>query len=68
MADKRPKAKELRGFPETDLRAQLEQLRQELWRHRNTTQEGSSQHTHLVGTARRHIARIYTVLREQNKN
>ena len=67
MAEKRPKAKELRALPEADLRAQLEKLRQELWDHRIKVKAGSLQQTHLLPTVKRQMARLETVLREQHR-
>ena len=64
MAEKRPKAKELRALPEGDLRAQLDKLRQELWDHRIKVKAGSLQQTHLLPMVKRQIARLETILRE----
>ena len=65
MATKRPKTSELRGLPAAELRQQIQQLRQELWQQRLKARDGSLQQTHQLGAARRHIARIETVLSEQ---
>ena len=62
MADKRPRAKELRELPETDLAAQLDTLRQELWRHRIKARDGALQQTHQIPAVKRQIARVQTVL------
>ena len=64
---KRPKAQELRGLPAADLKAQVEQLRQELWQQRLKVREGALQQTHQLRAARRQIARIATVLNEQQR-
>ena len=66
-AAKRPKAHELRGLPSADLRAQVQQLRQELWQQRLKVREGSLQQTHELRAARRQIARVATVLNEQQR-
>ena len=65
MAVKQPKAKELRTMPADDLRQQIAQLRQELWQQRLKARDGSLQQTHQLSAARRQVARIQTVLREQ---
>ena len=65
MAQKLPSAKDLRALPETDLKEQLEKLRQEFWRHRVNAKAGSLQQTHLLPAVRREIARIQTVMRER---
>lgn len=59
------KAKELRGLSATELKQQIEQLRQDLWQKRLKVREGSLQQTHTLQSARRQIARTYTVLSEQ---
>ena len=68
MAEARPAFSELRGLPEADLQAQLGKLRQELWQHRVKAKEGAAQQTHHAALIRRQIARIMTVLREQQLN
>lgn len=65
MATKLPKAKELRALPEPELRAQLDALRQQAWRDQVKVKEGAVQQTHMVRLSRRQIARLQTVLREQ---
>lgn len=65
MADKALTIKELRGQSKTDLNAQLEKLRSELWQQRVKVREGALQQTHLLSAVRRQIARVHTVLREQ---
>ena len=65
MAEKRPGTTALRAMPETDLRGQLDSLRQELWQQRIKAKEGSQQQVHQIGTVRRQIARVLTMLREQ---
>ena len=67
MADKRPRAKELRGLPKADIEAQLTGLQQELWQHRQKTKEGAQPKMHHIPAVRRQIARIHTVLREQQR-
>ena len=65
MAEKPSGAKELRGLGPVELQAQLEKLRQELWEQRVKAKEGALPQTHQLGEARRQIARIHTILREQ---
>ncbi len=65
MATKRPKAKDLRAMLAADLEQQVAQLRQELWQQRLKARDGSLQQTHQLSAARRQVARIQTVLREQ---
>jgi ribosomal protein L29 len=62
MADKWPKANELRGMPDADIRVQLDKLTKELWHARQKTAEGAQQQTHRFSAIRRQIARIHTVL------
>ena len=57
--------KDLRSLSQADLNMQLDTLRQELWQHRTKVREGSMQQTHLLSRARRQIARIQMLLREQ---
>ncbi len=68
MADKRPRAKALRALPQADIQAQLTDLRQELWQHRQKTKEGAQPKMHEIHAMRRQIARIHTVLREQQQH
>ena len=65
MAEKPLGTKELRGLGETELHAQIDKLRQELWEQRVKAKEGALPQTHQLGKARRQIARIRTILREQ---
>ena len=65
MAAKHPKAKDLRGLPDTDLQEQLAALRQELWQDRVKTSTGALPQVHQLQAARRQIARIHTLLRER---
>ena len=65
MATKRSKAKDLCAMPAADLEQQVAQLRQELWQQRLKARDGSLQQTHQLSAARRQVARIQTVLREQ---
>ena len=67
MADKQPKAKELRTMPAADLNAQIQSLRQELWSHRTKARDGALQQTHVLRVLRRQEARIQTILREQQR-
>ncbi|MBI3011218.1 MAG: 50S ribosomal protein L29 [Candidatus Omnitrophica bacterium] len=65
MAEKPPRAKDLRALSEADLKEQLAKLRRELWHHRVKAKEGSMQQTHLLPAVRRQIARCETVMRER---
>ena len=67
MATKRARAAELRNLASSELKAQIEQLRQELWLQRMKARDGSLQQTHHLSAGRRHIARIRTVLNEQER-
>ena len=67
MAEARQTAKELRAQPEGELQAQLEKLRQELWRLRVKVKDGSLQQTHLLPIVKRQMAKIHTVLREHQR-
>ena len=67
MANKRPRAKELRGLPKADIQTQLTGLQQELWQHRQKTKEGAQLQMHQIPAMRRQIARIHTVLSEQRQ-
>ena len=67
MAEKRPKAKELRNLPHVDLQAELEKVRAELWHNRLKVREGALPQGHLLRSAKRQIARIQTVLNEQQQ-
>ena len=65
MPDKLVPAKELRGMTAPDLHGQLEKLRRDLWQLRLKAKDGSLQQTHELAAMRRQIARIHTVLNEQ---
>ena len=65
MAETILKAKDLRNQSATELQGQLEKLRQELWQGRMKVREGALQQHHVLSRARRQVARIQTVLREQ---
>ena len=65
MPEKRSSAKELRALPDADLREQAAKLRQELWQQRVKMKEGSSQQTHQGRIVRRQIARVLTIVRQQ---
>ena len=67
MAQKLPKAKDLRALPDPEIRTELEKLRQELWQYRLKVKDGSLQQAHHVPLVKRQIARIQTVLRERAK-
>ena len=67
MAEKTVKISDLRAMTPADLGARLDQLRQELWQHRIKVKEGSLQQAHLLRFARRQIAQLQTVLREQER-
>jgi len=64
MAEKLLTIQELRALPETDLRAQVAQLRHALWEHRQKVTAGALQQTHLLPAVRRQIARLETILSE----
>lgn len=66
MATKKITAKELRAQSQQELREQIAQLRQDLWQQRMKIQDGALQQTHQLGAARRQIARIHTVLKQQS--
>ena len=63
MATAQPKMSELLTLPDTDLRAQLEGLRQQLWGQRIKLRDGALQQTHQLRALRRQIARVQTALR-----
>ncbi len=67
MAKKAPTSKELRTQTQTDLAAQVEALRRDMWDRRQKTQDGSLQQTHHARILRRQIARIKTIQREQQQ-
>ena len=58
-------AKELRAQTQTDLAAQVETLRRDMWERRQKMQDGSLQQTHHTRLLRRQIARVKTIQREQ---
>ena len=60
-----PTLKDLRQMNDADLQAQLGKLRQEIWQGRLKLREGSAQQSHQIRQARRHIARILTILKQQ---
>ena len=64
MAEKLASAQELRGWPESDLHAQLEKCRQELWQLRLKAKDGALQQGHRLLMVRRQVARLLTVLRQ----
>ena len=57
--------KDLRAMTETDLRAQVGKLRQEMWHGKIKLREGAAQQSHQIRQSRRQIARILTVLKQQ---
>ena len=65
MAERVPRAKDLRTLPEEELRGQLDKLRQALWHDRLKARDGALQQTHRLSMARRQLARIQTVLQER---
>ncbi len=65
MPDKPVRAKELRSMTTSDLQGQLEKLRRDLWQLRLKAKDGSLQQTHELASRRRQIARVHTVLNEQ---
>ena len=65
MAQKLPKAKDLRALPDPEIRTELEKLRQQLWQHRLKARDGSLQQSHYMPLVKRQIARIHTLLRER---
>ena len=65
MAEKRVDTKALRALPATDLVAQVEVLRRQRWEHRLKLGDGSVRQTHRLRLLKRQIARILTVLGEQ---
>lgn len=52
---------------EADLQAQLEALRKDMWHSRIKAREGALQQNHLMGAARKQIARIHTVLNQKRR-
>ena len=67
MPQTRQKPAQLRSLPEAELRAQIQALRQELWELRVKARDGSLQQNHLLPLARRQLARVATLLREQQQ-
>lgn len=65
MAKQRSDAKALRALPAADLAAQAEAIRRERWEHRLKMADGSVRQTHRQRVLRRQLARVLTVLREQ---
>lgn len=60
-------AKALRALPESELRAQLDTLRRELWQLRLKATAGSGQLPHQTRATRRQIARVLTLLNEARR-
>ena len=65
MAERSPRAKDLRALPEEELRGQAEKLRQALWHDRLKAKDGALQQTHRLSMTRRQLARLHTVLQER---
>ncbi|HEX9780244.1 MAG TPA: 50S ribosomal protein L29 [bacterium] len=65
MAKTSVRLSDLRALPPSEVREQVDGLRQELWRHRIKIKQGSSQQTHRVRELRRDIARRLGVLNER---
>ncbi len=65
MAERLARVKDLRALPEADIQAQLVKLRQDIWQQRIKSHDGSLQQSHHISILKRQIARIHTVLREQ---
>ncbi len=65
MAEQVVDAKQLRGWSETDLKAKMVELRRELWQSRVKVASGALQQAHHLRDIRHQIARILTVLNEQ---
>lgn len=58
---------DLRNMTEADLQAHLETLRKEIWQNRVKARDGALQQNHVVGAARKQIARIHTVLNQKRQ-
>ena len=67
MAASAPDAKTLRDLPDADLEEQLKKLRDERWQLQVKAGTGALQQTHLVGSARRQMARLRTIIRERQQ-
>ena len=67
MGDKWPTAKELRAMPDPEMRVQLEKLSSELWQARQKTAGGAQTQTHRFSVLRRQVARIHTVMNQQQR-
>ena len=65
MAEQRFDTKTLRAMPTADLVARGDALRRERWEHRLKIAEGSVRQTHRLRLLKRQLARVLTVLREQ---
>ncbi len=66
MAQKRPKARELRTISTEELRDQVQALRQELWETRLKARSGAATApSHEIRQARRQLARVLTISRER---
>ena len=68
MATPGTNLKDLRGMSDADLQTQVTKLRQEIWHERVKLREGAAQQSHQIRRARRQIARILTILKEQTMN
>ncbi len=62
MADKYPRATELKELPVDELNTQIKTIRQDLWNARIKVQNGSMQQVNTLKQMRRQIARIETVI------
>ena len=58
--------KDLRAMSEADLRAQAGKLREEIWHGKLKLRDGAAQQSHQLRQARRQIARILTILKQQS--
>ncbi len=67
MAERRPRAQQLRALATAELAAALDTLRQELWRHQQGAGTGTANQPHQARHLRRQIARTMTVLNEQRR-
>ena len=65
MAEQRSDAKALRALPAADPTAQVEAIRRERWEHRAKIADGSVRQTHRLRILKRQLARVLTVLHEQ---
>ena len=68
MAEKTAQTiKDVRALSEAEQQEHLQRLRRDLWTARLKAREGSLQQVHQVGLMRRQIARLHTVLNEQQR-